>query len=136
MRLALLPVAGEGGEVELGHGLLDEAALVVGRERLAGDLLGREDREVGDLGTDVLDRPARLRLDVLACLLEQLLAALLALGDRVGLLLLAGLARASDDVVRLLARRREALAVLLQQLVGLLARPLGGVDRVLDRALA
>ena len=47
-------------------------------------------------------------LDVLARLLEQLLAALLAGGDRVGLLLLAGLARAGDDLVGLRGARRSA----------------------------
>ena len=56
--------------------------------------------------------------------------------DRVRLLLLAGLAGAGDDVVGLLARGRQALAVLRQQLVGLPARALGRVDRVLDRLLA
>ena len=127
VRLALL--AREGREVQLGHGLLDQAALVLGRQRLPGHLLGGQDREVGDLGADLLDRATGLRLDVLARLLEQLLAALPALDDQVGLGLLARLARAGDDLVGLLARRGQALAVLGQQLVRLLARALGGVDR-------
>src|ERR671921_2067624 len=108
-RSALL--AREGREVQLGDGLVHQAALVLGGQRLARDLLGREDREVGDLGADLLDRAAGLGLDVLARLLEQLLAALLALDDEVGLGLLAGLARAGDDVVRLLAGGGQALAV-------------------------
>src|SRR5215203_5472722 len=111
MPLALPLRAGERREVQLRDRLVDEPALVLARQRLARDLLGREDREVGDLGADLLDRPPRLGLDVTACLLEQLLAPLLADGDGVGLLLLAGLARPRDDVVGLLARGRQALAV-------------------------
>ena len=49
---------------------------------------------------------------------------------------LAGLARAGDDVVGLAARLGEPLAVLLEQLLGLLADALGGLDRLLDRLLA
>ncbi len=49
---------------------------------------------------------------------------------------LAGLAGAGDDLVGLPARVREALPVLLQQLVGLAARALRRVDRVLEGALA
>ena len=41
-----------------------------------------------------------------------------------------------DDVVRLLARLAQPLAVLLEELVGLLARALGGVDRLRDRVRA
>ena len=48
--------AAQGGEVELGEGVLDQAALVVVGERLARDLLRGEDGEVGDLVADLLDR--------------------------------------------------------------------------------
>src|SRR6185436_2728556 len=82
------------------------------------------------------DRAAGLHLDVATGLLEQLLAAAPAVGDGVGLLLLTGLARAGDDVVRLLAGVGQPLAVLLEELVGLDARALGRVDRLLDRLLA
>ena len=71
----LVPVLpAERAEVELAEGLLDQALLVVLVERLAGHLLGGEDRQVGDLGADLLDRAARLGLDVAARLLQQLLA--------------------------------------------------------------
>ena len=43
---------------------------------------------------------------------------------------------AGDDLVGLRAGVLEPLAVLLEQLLGLLLGPLGGVDRLLDRALA
>ena len=46
--------AGESREVDLAQRLLDEAALVLLVERLAGDLLGRQHGEVGDLLADLL----------------------------------------------------------------------------------
>src|SRR5215218_3709904 len=52
--VAALPA--ELAEVELAERLFDEAPLVVGIERLAGHLLGGQDREVCDLGADLLDR--------------------------------------------------------------------------------
>ena len=58
--------AAQGREVQLGQRLVDEALLVVGGERLRRDLLGRLDRQVGDLVADVLDRAPGLGLDV-AC---------------------------------------------------------------------
>ena len=61
-------------EVELGERLLDQAPLVVARQRLAGHLLGRQHRQVGDLAADLLDRAAGLGLDVAPGLLEHLLA--------------------------------------------------------------
>src|SRR6185312_7107962 len=64
-------VPAERGEVELLERLLDEPLLIVLVERLARDLLGREDREVGDLVADLLDRAPRLGLDVAPGLLEQ-----------------------------------------------------------------
>ena len=76
--------------------------------------------EVGDLVADLLDRAARLGLDVAARLLQQLLA-LLARGllERLSLGGLGRLAGAGDDLVGLRARLGEALAVLGEQLVGL-----------------
>ena len=47
------------GEVELAERLLDEAPLVGVVERLARDLLGGHDRQVGDLPADVVERAAR-----------------------------------------------------------------------------
>ena len=75
-----LPVAGERREVDLVERLLDQAAVVVVVERLAGDLLGGHHRQVGDLLADLVERPAGLRLDVLARGLHQLLAVLLGVG--------------------------------------------------------
>ncbi len=121
VRCPALPLAGQGAEVDLGERLLDQLLVVVVVERLARDLLGREDGEVGDLLADLLQRAPRLRLDVLARGGDQLLALRLALGRRLGDRRLRGLAGAGDDVVGLLARLLEPLAVLGEQLVGLLA---------------
>ena len=99
-------------------------------ERLARDLLGREHRQVGDLATDLIDRAAGLRLDVTAGLLEQPLALGASRLDRFLLMRLAGLAGAGDDLIGLRARLGQALAVLVEHLLGLLAQLLGGVDRL------
>src|SRR3954451_10493009 len=99
-------LARQGGEVQLGQRLLDEALLVVGVERLAGDLLGRGDREVGHLATDLLDRAAGLRLDLAARLLHHLLALGARPGDDLRLRGLAGAAGAGDDLVSLFAGLR------------------------------
>ena len=64
--LALRPLPGQRGEVQLGQRLVDEPPLVLGGERLARHLLRGHDGEVGDLGADLLDRAACLRLDVAA----------------------------------------------------------------------
>ncbi len=81
-----------------------------------------QDRQVGDLAADLLDRAAGLLLDVAASLLHQLLAPALALGDRLGLLVLGRLVGAGDDVVGLHAGLTQPLPVLLEQLVGLAPR--------------
>src|SRR6476659_9256268 len=107
-------VPAERGEVELLERLLDQPLLVVLVERLAGDLLRRQDREVGDLVADLLDRAPGLGLDVAPGLLEQLLALDLRLLERLALVDLAGLARAADDLVGLGPRLAQALAVLVE----------------------
>ena len=132
---ASLP-AGERREVELRQRLVDEAALVLLRQRAARHLLRGGDGEVGDLAADLGDRAPGLGLDVAAGLLEQLLAAAAGLLRRLALVDLGGLARADDDVVRLRARLAEALAVLLEELPGLRARALGRLDGLLDGPLA
>src|SRR5215217_5741759 len=136
--MALVPAlpAAQRREVELLEGLLDQALLVVLVERLAGHLLGRHDREVGDLVADLLDRAPGLGVDVAPGLLHELLALQLGLLERLALVDLAGLARAGDDLVGLRPGLAETLAVLLQDLPRLRARALGDVDRLLDRALA
>jgi hypothetical protein len=126
----------ERAEVELAERFLDQALLIVVVERLAGHLLGGEDRQVGDLGADLLDRAARLGLDVATRLLEQLLA----LGPRpldcLALAHLAGLARAGDDLLGLGARLAQPGAVLLEQRGRIGTRALRRLDRLLDRPLA
>ena len=75
-------------------------------------------------------RAPRLGLDVALGGRDQLLALLLARGGRLGLGRLGRLAGAGHDVVGLLARLGEPLAVLVEQLVGLLALPFGRLDRL------
>src|ERR1044072_774833 len=116
------PLARERREVELRQGVLDELALVVVAHLLARDLLGREDREVGDLVADLLDRAPRLGLDLALGGLEHLLALGLPRLEGGGRGGVGGVAGAFKDLLGLLARLREALAVLREQLVGLLAR--------------
>ena len=82
-RPLVAPLAAQRREVELADGLVDQAPLVVARQHAPGDLLGRLDRQVGDLAADLGDRAARLGVDVLARLLEQLLALLARLVLRV-----------------------------------------------------
>src|SRR5680860_1206277 len=123
----------EAGEVDLAQRLLDQAALVVGGQRLAGDLLGRQHGQVGDLLADLLQRAPRLGLDVALRGRDQLVAFLLAGRGRLGFRGLRRLAGARHDVVGLLAGLGEAAAVLLEQLVGFVALPFGGLDRLGDR---
>ena len=63
-------------EVDLAERLLDQAAVVVRGQRLARDLLGGDHGEVGDLLADLLERAARLGLDVAPRGRHQLLALL------------------------------------------------------------
>ena len=71
---AALALAGEHAEVDLAERLVDEALLVVLVERLARDLLRGDHGERGHLLADAVERAARLRLDLAAGLLHQLLA--------------------------------------------------------------
>src|ERR1044072_8998847 len=119
------PLARERREVELRQGVLDELALVVVGQRLARDLLGREDREVGDLVADLLARAPRLGLDLALGGLEHLFALALTRLQRGGLGGVRGLAGAVEDLLGLLARLREGLAVLPAQVAGPPARVAG-----------
>ena len=115
-----------GGEVDLAEGLLDEAALVLGVEAFAGDLLGRQHGEVGDLAADLLQRAPGLGLDVALGRGDQLLALLFAGGGRLGLGRLGRFAGAGHDVVGLLPRLGEPAAVLgraARRIPGAGARP-------------
>src|SRR5215218_854787 len=133
---ATLLGAGERGEVDLAQRLLDQAAVIAVVERLARDLLGRDDREVGYLLADLVERAAGLGLDVLARRGHQLLAVLLGRGLGLVHVRVGRLARAGDDVLRLLTGLLEPGAVLLEQLVGLDLGPRRSVDRLLDRQTA
>src|SRR5258707_1373300 len=112
---------GERGEVEVDKRFLDEAALIGVGEHLFRDLLGRQHGQVGNLAADVRDRALGGDLDfalgALGGLRDQLLAVLL------GLLVLGvgGLSRALDDLIGLRPCLLQPLAVLRQQLIGLLA---------------
>ena len=98
------------------------------------DLLGRDDGQVGDLAADLADRAAGLLLDVAARVVEHLLARLLRVHAGVVLGLVRGLARAGDDLVGLLARLTQALAVLVQDLVGLRrVRSAASIDSAIAR---
>src|ERR671914_620811 len=98
--------------------------------------LGGDHGEVGDLLADLVERAARLGLDVAPRRGEQLLALLGRIGLGLVLERVGCLARADDDVLGLLARLPEAGAVLLEQLVGLALGALGVLDRLLDRPAA
>jgi hypothetical protein len=99
--------------------LVDEALLVLGGQRLAGDLLGGGDGQVGHLAADLADRAAGLGLDVLARLLHELLALGRAASADSRSAEAPGRAGAGDDLLGLRAGLLEALAVLREQLVGL-----------------
>src|SRR6185437_7056801 len=88
------------------------------------------------LRADLLESAPGLGLDVSPRALHQLLPRLLGLRELLLLEPVRRLARAADDVVRLLAGLAQARAVLLEQLVGLHARALRRLDRVLDRLAA
>src|ERR687896_596971 len=80
--VALLRAGGR-GEVALAERLLDQAAVVVVRERLARDLLGGDHGHVRDLLAELVERAAGIMLDVAPRLGEQLLT--LARGLHLGL---------------------------------------------------
>jgi len=82
-------------------------------------VLGRGDRQIRHFLTDVLERLLGLGVDVLARLLEQILARPAGILERVALGLCTGLLRVRDDLVGLRASLLEPLAVLLEQRVGL-----------------
>src|SRR6201992_2233497 len=64
LQVPLVLRARKRGEVDLAERLLDEPFLVRLGERFAGDFLGCQDGEVGDLATDRVERTPRLRLDL------------------------------------------------------------------------
>ena len=119
--------------------------MVVAVEHLAGHLRGRDERQVGDLGADLLQGARRLGIDQLACFLEPALAVGLDLLLRALSLRVCDLARLRQDLPGFALRLPDQLLVLLEQparlgagVVGLLERlanPSSAVvDRLLDRA--
>ncbi len=113
------------GEVELGDRLVDEPALILCVEHLAGDAGRGLEREIGDLGANQVERALRLGVDLALRLLEP------ASAFRLGLLLHArdlrvrDLACVREDVGRLALRIRDQLAVLLEKLARLVTRLVG-----------
>src|SRR5207245_2790771 len=75
----LRPAPFELTEVDLRERLVDQALLVVARERLARDLLGGEQAQLADLVADLAERLVGRLLDLAARLLEAPLAVLLGL---------------------------------------------------------
>ena len=116
--------------------LLDEPLLVGLGERLARDLLGGEHGEVGDLVADLLDRAARLGLDVAARLLHHLLALApwprRATSFSCASPVLRARATISSAWPRASASRSRYSSSSCRPRSG----TLGGVDRILDRLLA
>ena len=60
----LVPALLQGGEVELPDGAVDQAAVVVAVEHLAGHLGGGDQRQLGDLVADLVERALGLGLDL------------------------------------------------------------------------
>ena len=87
--------------------LLDEPALALVGHRLADDLAGGEQREVGDLGPDVGDRAGLLGLDLGGGPDAHALELLAGRGDVRVARLLGDLLGTGQDVVRLAARLAE-----------------------------
>src|SRR5262245_51887216 len=124
------------GEVELADGLLDQAAVVGVVERLARHLLRCHERQVRDLGPDLLERAAGLGLDLAPGLLQPALA--IGLGLRLDALAL-GLGDApslGEDLLGVSARLPQQGAVLRELLPRLLARVVRLLQRLADALAA
>ena len=122
----------ERGEVELADRVLDQLAVVVAVEHLAGHLRGRQQRQLGHLGADLLERADRLGLDLLARVLEPALPVGLGLLAGALALRVADLAGLGEDRPGLALRLADQLLVLLEQPPGLGACVLGLLDRGAD----
>src|SRR5207244_10143872 len=116
--------------------LLHHPPLILGIECLPCHLLGRQHGQVRDLLSDPLERAPRLGLDVPARGGYELLPLLLPGCRRLSLRGLGRAARSSDDLLGLLAGLLQALPVLAQELVGLLALPVRRLDALADRVSA
>src|SRR5215213_2042640 len=133
------------GEVELLDRLVDQAAVILLVEHLARDARGRDDRQLGHLLAQLLERAARLGLDLLARVLDPALALGLELLAQAIALGVADTASLAQDLLGLAARLVHERAVLLEQPARLVAGavclperfadPLPAlVDDLLDRA--
>ena len=110
-------------EVDLGQRLFDQPALLGLVERAADDLLGGEQRQVGDLVLDLLDRLARLGLDRLLAPAAMSRSRCAAASSRIWRSSSAPVrARPLDDLAGLAPRLRELLLVLVEQRLRLVAR--------------
>ena len=113
--------------------LLDEPALAVVGHRLADDLAGGEQGEVGDLGADLRDRPGLLGLDLGGRADAQALELLARRGDVRVTRLLGDLLGAGQDLVRLAASLGERGDALLLRVLAIAPRLLGVLEALLDR---
>src|SRR5207247_6503496 len=110
-------------EVDLRERLVDQALLVGAGERLARDLLRRDQRQLRDLVADLRQRVLRRLLDLALRLVEPTLAVLLGLLAHALALRVGDLARLGEDLLGLALRPADQRAVLLEQPSRLLARP-------------
>src|SRR5215211_1225620 len=129
-------------DVDLLHRLVDQAALVLGVEHLAGHPFGGENGQLHDVATDRLAELAVLGVDGLAVLLEPALEILRGLLAPLRDLLLALAAAVVEQplalgpgLVALLARQLAKLARLLAGLVGRVQRLADPVTPLGDQAL-
>ena len=110
-------------EVEARDRLFDQLLVALRVERPPDDSRGRLEREVGDLGADLLERARGLGRDLLARLLEPTLPLGLGLLAHPLLHRLAGLARLGQDRLALAPCLGDQLLVLLEQPLRLVSRP-------------
>src|SRR5438552_15911329 len=108
-------LAFEQREVEVGDRLFDQPAVILVVEDLAGHLRRRDEREVGDLGTDLPERSLRLGLDLPPSLLEPALPVDLDLVLRALALRVGDAARVGQDLLGLALGLPDQAAVLLKQ---------------------
>jgi hypothetical protein len=119
----------QNGEVEFADRLFDQAAVVLVVESLARHLRRRQQAELDDFDTDLLERTTRLGLDLLARLLQAPLAVGLELFAHPPLVRVGHAASLAEDPLGFGLRAADQLAVLLQQPPGLLTRVVGFLQR-------
>ena len=115
--------------------LLDEPALALVGHRLADDLAGGEQGEVGDLGADLRDRAGLLGLDLGGRAVAQALELLAGRGDVRVARLLGDLLGAGQDLVRLAASLGERGDALLFRVLAVAPGLFGVLEALLDPVL-